>query len=418
MKNLKQNNHSELIIIAPTQIKSHLSIGNIYDLTIADFYSKARKFAGAKTTLPFLWNINGEPLIKQIQNLGLETTPENIKKFINSSIKTIKKELKENFLNFDFHVRDDLITEKLEKLAKKKYKNTFLIGKVFVNECVSCKSIFGSDPSISICKFCGQKNIRQTRETLYKNIEKSEILAKINFINFFPKSIKIKLENFIDKLPDKYNLILEKNRKYTISYKGFKLDPRFTAIMLPATINPKKYKIKTWIHGDVIKKFDYYTLCYLNKEDCPNQIIAHGILKGYDNKKLRWQNNDNKANAVIENIDKKILRAYFLKFNITQDIKLNSQEMEKVTKNLIKIYVKIGRTLENRNLDKNKHGIRKELAEQLKSFDTFISKIEFHLAFDTMKHYADICWKMVKDDKMSVEEHKILKELRIMFFGK
>jgi hypothetical protein len=416
MKTSNQATNSELIIMAPMQIKPHLSVGNIYDLTIIDFYSKARRFAGVKTTLPFLLNINGKPLINQLEKFGIESAPANINTFIDTSIKTIESELREYYLDFDFMIRDDLILKELEDLASKKYKTTFLVGTVLVNECLSCQNIFGSDPSISVCKICGSKTTIQKRKTLFKKIKQSDIKSKIDSINFFPSSTKIELEGFVSKLPDEYNLILEKKRKNTLEYKEFKLDPRFIAIMLPAVLNASNYRKRVWIHGDVIKKFDYYSLCYLNEEDCPTHIVSHGVLWGINKQKLRWQNSDNTL-SLLNGIDKKIIRAYFLRFNIARDRIFNPQKILQDTNVLVKLYVKIGRTLEARNLDRNRQGIRKELVDQMQLFNKFIQKFNFRDASSAMTGYVNMCWKLVKYNKMSIEEQNVLRELKIMYFG-
>lgn len=417
MKTLNQNNDSELIVIAPIQIKPHLSIGNIYDLTFADFYSKARKFAGIKVTLPLLLNVNGEPLIRQLEKTGIEVTPENIEIFIDNSVKTIEHELQEHYLNFDFSVRDDSITKELEGLGNERYNDNFLIDKIMINECLSCGNIFGSDPAITVCKICGNKATTHIRETLYKIIKKTDIESKINSIKFYPESVKKELENFVNKLPDKYNLILEKKRRYTLSCRNFKLDPRFTAIMLPAVIGALKYNKRIWIHGDVIKKFDYYTLCYLNQADCPTHIISHGVLQGINNKKLRWQDNNVPLNYV-KGIENGILRAYFLKFNLVKDKIFDQKEIQRESKILIRLWVKIERTLEERNLDRNMQGIREELDDQIKSFNIFVENFKFHKAFICMNNYANMSWKLVKDKKISLEEWSVLNKFKIMFFGK
>jgi len=409
---------SELIITGPLQIKPRLSIGNIYDLTIADFYSKARKFTGTKTTTPLFLNVNGDPLIKQIEKCGQEITSVNIQNFINDSIRTIKLNLSEHYLDFDFWVRDDLVEEEMKNLTHEKYKTTFLVGEAVVNECPSCGNIYGSDPTISICKACGNKTIAHTRKTLYKKILKSDVKSKINSIRFSPPSIKTKLEDFVERLPDEYDLILEKNRVYTIKYGGFKLDPRFVAIMLPAIIHSSIYKNKTWVHGDVVKKFDYYGLCYLNSEDCPTRIVSHGLIQGTDNKKLRWQDANSFSFTDMDNVDSRILRAHLLNFDVLMDRMFNPLEIQQNTKPLIKLYTKMGRAMETQNIDQNKQSIRPELYEQMQLFNESVGRFKFNKAFVAMNSYANACWKLIlRGDKISSKESDTIRALRIMFFG-
>ena len=413
-------NDSELIIMAPLQIKPHLSIGNIYDLTILDFYSKALRFLGKKATLPFLWNINGNPLIKQMERMELETTSKNLDRFIASCVATIEGELRDYYLDFDFFIRDDQVSNQLKDLMDRSYKQKIKIGKVIINHCGQCGNVFGADPGIIICKYCGSKTKLAKRLTIYTKVNGSNINKRINTIKFIPDSAKLKLKNFISTLPNNYNLIIEKYRKNTLQYNGFTLDPRFVAIMLPAIINVSDYDKKTWIHGDVIKKFDYYSLCYLNSHDGPTTIISHGILLDKSRKKLRWQNLDLHKSFSIEKVHNKILRAYFLNYNVMKDRVFDAENLPKNVAGLLKIYVKIGRVLDKRNLDESRIDliIHPELIKILQPFDRHVQDFRPDLAFNVLTEYTDWAWKYTKSNKLNFKEQDILRQMKNLFFGK
>lgn len=410
--------NNELVLIAPTQIKRNLSVGNVYDLTLADFYTKARRFSGIQTHMPFLWNINGEPLVKQMREDGFEVTPENVAQYTSDKIQRAEEVMKKHYIDFDGNLRDDQIQEQLEQLARTSYQETFNIGNTNVNECVPCGNIYGSDPSISSCRSCGENTTYHQRETMFKHINRGEIERKINGIQFFPKGAKKRLEDFVDNMPDDYDLILEKNREYTTDIDGFRLDPRFVTMMFSALINNGgEYDIRTSISGDVVKKFNYYTLCYLNEEDSPTRIATHSILVGPDKKKLRWQNDEGNQSEMFNGVHNKVLRAYFLKHNIQGDLMIDPSQLPQQTKGLTRLYVQMNRTLEDRNVDRNKSGIRDELSQELKKFHKSVDGFNLPNAFNCMNKFASKSWKMVKDDTLSIDEHNALKSLRDMYFG-
>ncbi len=412
-----QSQKDEIVIIAPTQIKPHLSLGNIYDLTLADFYTKLRRLNKVKVYMPFLCNINGEPLITQMVNSGLKIDENSINNFIADSISNYKVELKNYYLEFDGFIRDDKIHKELVKLRQGDYKEQFIEDLAYITQCQNCGNTFGSDPLITHCKFCGHQNIGITRKTLYKTVNRHDIQSKIVKAHFVPSSVMAELSNFVDKMPESYKIILEKNRLYTVELNGYKLDPRFTAIILPAILEAKRFSSRTWIHGDVVKKFDYYSFCYLNQEDCPTQIFAHGSLIGEDNKKVRWQVSGSKMVANLNNMDKKILRAYFLRLNPKRDAKLISSEVAGAERSLIKTYVKLNRVLEERNIGEGIAGIRTDLQSYLDAIYHHGIGFNFHLAFDEMVCYVDYCWKLTKKSKVSKEERESLIQLKKLFFG-
>lgn len=413
---LAQKN-ADLIVMAPMQIKPRLSMGNIYDLTIIDFYAKAKRLSGDTTVIPLLWNINGKPLLDQMVKARQPITEENTKSYIEACLKNLRKELEGYYLNYDFEIRDDQVSDNLKKLAEHAYASTFTIGETNINECTGCGAIFGSDPSIQSCKHCGAATQIITRQTAYKAINKKDLQEKIAAIEFTPPAAKAKLENFIDQLPDSYDLILEKNRANTLTYASYKLDPRFIAILLPAVINSAGYKRRIWIHGDVVKKLDYYGLCYLNVEDCPTEILMHGIIQNTAGKKMRWQDSEHEL-ALLESIDKKVVRALFLTSNILRDRTLNAEKIKEDATTLTRLYVKMSRLIEERNLEPAEHTVRTALSPYIQNFHDAINTFNYRDAFKAMTAYIDAAWKIVKNEKLSAPEHALTQAFRTLYFGK
>jgi|SRR3989344_408671 len=413
---------SELVVMSPIQIKRNLSVGNIYDLTLNDFYAKARRFGGREVSLPLLWNVNGQPLIKQMREDGIKLTPRNIEEYISKLIYTARNSMEDHYLDFDLVLRDDQISESMDLLARTSYSGAFRVGSTNINECLSCRDIYGSDPSITNCRSCNYPTTFHQRNTMFKPIRREDIESKMRGIEFFPSGIERRLASFIGDLPDEYDLILEKNRQYTVEHNGFRLDPRFVAIMLPAILNQLSgrgpYNIRTFIHGDVVKKFDYYSLCYLNEGDLPTRIAVHGLLIGQDKRKLRWQEDHGDQVHLFKGVDKKILRAYFLKQKFEGNTVLSERNLQAQSTGLTRIYLKMKRVLEERNMGRFIMSIRGELHQDIENFNRHIDQFNFHRAFDHMNSYLNKCWKIVKNDKLSLLEIDNLIKFKEMYFGK
>jgi hypothetical protein len=407
----------ELVIIAPMQIKTNIGLGNIYDLTVADFYVKSRRMAGYSVSFPFLWNVNGEPIVKLAKENNIEITSQNLSNFATKLIQNYEPKFKEHYLDFDYSIRDDQISNELMSLASGNYLETLRPGISNVNICSSCGNMYGSDPSISICKSCGGKTKVIEKQTIFKHIKRDELNKKISNIQFYPESIKSKLADFMNHLPDEYDLILEKKRQYTTSIHGYELDPKFVTIMLSVIANNANYDMITFIHGDVIKKFDYYAFCYLNDADMPTRVVSHQLVLNPDKQKLRWRNDNGIYKKTFSMVGNKELRAFLLKNAITRNIIIDPLKIKENTKGLIRIYLTMGKLLENRNLDISKYEVRPELEGFIKNFHLSVDKLKLPSAFDNMKNYVDKCWKIVREDKLSEKEFEAISHFRQLYFG-
>lgn len=409
----------ELVFMAPTQIKEELSIANIYDLTVVDFYAKARKLAGYDVTVPFIWNVNGKPIVQLAQSKGIDTRAESISEFVTDLIRNAEEKLREHYLAFDFSVRDDEIAMQLEELLSSKYADTVRRGTIDINECPKCKNIYGTDPSISQCKVCNAPTEFRKQETLFKHVDCEELEEKMNLISFFPNFLKAKLMDFIENLPESYDLVLEKKRDYTISYQGKPLDPRFVSVMTPAVINNMplaNYDLRTVIHGDVVKKFDYYALAYMDRSDMPNRIVAHSLLLNGERKKLRWRSSEGQNN-LFDGIKNKELRAFFLKHNLTHDVVLDPEKIKENLKGLVRIYVMMNKILERRNLGTDTTEDDASLNILLNNFHCSVERLKLADAFENMRKYVEKSWKIVKDKKLSPVQHRVIQNFKQLYFG-
>lgn len=322
-----------------------------------------------------------------------------------------EKKMQEFFISPRFSIRDDEIEKEISLLLNGPYTNLCMEGCTKIVLCPHCKSIYGSDVSILECKNCGSKTKIVNQDTLYIDVQCDDILKKMEQIEFYPDGCKKRLKEFISQLPQQYKLILEKERDYTISYKGRKLDPRFVTILMIPIINryiSGPYDMITAIQGDVVKKFDYYSLCYLNEEDCLNKIFMHGLITDSEKKKLRWNDDEGEIETFLNGVNRKEFRAFLLKHNITSNVVLNNDTLKKDVKSQVNLYIKMKRLLEKRNTNNNKKCIRQILKEFYESFLENAINMKLNLAYNFMVQYVNHCWKITKDEKLSINEQEVI----------
>ena len=403
----------ELVLMAPTQIKPEQSPANLYNWTIIDFYSKVRRLQGVIVNTPLIWNINGLKFIQMLKEAEVKKDSKSIEDFIGKCIDKTHEQLKEYGLDFDLEIRDDKI--RLGDLLNGDYTQIIKQGKVETKICSVCELNFGTDPQIIKCRKCGVNLSIVDSENLFQDIKKIEIMKKIDEINFFPFSLKNRLIDFVNTLPEEYKLLISKQREYTLEYNGFKLDPRFVAIMtFPILLHNNNYDHKTVIHGDVMKKLDYYLTCHLTSRDLPSTIVSHGLCLGPDKKKLRWQNLDKDSFKLLQKIPKKILRCYFLKHNIFKGITINPNEFETQLIHPTDIYIKLNKMLKKDN-SKDKNHI--SVDETRNSFYQFVNKFEFPRAFNLFEETVNNLWNNTKYDCISKDEKIWLEDLKRLYFG-
>ena len=352
----------ELVITVPTQVKNNLNMGNIYEFILADFYKKVKKMQGCDVEFGVVWNANGRPIEESIIEKSGIFSAEEAKKLISDMIESSNVIIKQFSIELDFQVRDDAIQKNLEKIIDTHYKTVISNGIADVAVCSRCGAEFGSDSSITVCKHCGSKVYIVKKNTLFTVAERRSLEEKIKKTSFYPDGCRKRLDELIKTLPDKYKIILEKNRKYTLSYNGYRLDPRFVTIFTLPVIKKMRnteYDVVTVFQGDVVKKYDYYAFAYLNSDDCPSNIFMHGLIVDGEKKKLRWRpENSNVNGLVFPGVKSKEFRAFLLKHNITDNIMIDKNTLKKEVKGQVNLFITMKRLLDQRNLDDSLHGIR------------------------------------------------------------
>ena len=326
------------------------------------------------------------------------------------NIANIVEECKKYSIDFDYILRDD--DNDLSKGSLKK-------GIKKINYCPSCGASYGTDFSVNNCKKCGDKLRFAEKNTFSMAINHNSMMRKIEKICFVPTFAKSRLIDFIKSMPLEYDLILEKQRKYTSSIDGINLDPKYTAISLLASARQTHQDCNIiHIHGDVVKKFTYYVLAYLNDVDIPKVDVMHGNIVDPHKQKMRYASSDGRFNGVnILGVNNRILRAIFLSHSIKDDIILDKDMAISKQKYLTKFFVLCNRIQEERNYDPVLTGLRPELKDFLETFCLSVEKWDLSRAFNVVDNLVHYCWKIIKHTKLSMEEIKMVKDIQYLYFG-
>ena len=401
---------STIILMAPMQIKKQLNIGNIYDLVLCDFYNKCLGMRGVETFFPILFNINGSP-IEKIAPPRTESRDE----FYDCATSVLSQNLDEIKLfsiSYDAVLRDDDNKKTVSDLLPE-------AGRYIVNRCPNCGSIYGSDLSIKSCRRCSSLLRPVPKMTYAMHANANEIRRKVDGIKFVPESTKLRLNDFMSNLPEEYDIILEKDRRYTTVIDGIQIDPRFTAISLldAARKMHHDYPRIIYIHGDVVKKFMYYALAYLPDNDMPSVDVMHGSIMDDNHKKARLYPSDGAFNMSDMGLNNRDLRAFFLSSSARNDIVLNKENILSRKKILVKTFVLGGRVCEERNYIAGTSGVRDQIRHPLEEFYTQVDHWNLPRAFEIANGIIHNCWKIVKDSKLTEEEVNVVKKLRSVYYG-
>ena len=403
---------NELVIMAPIQVKKSLSPGNIYDLTLIDFYAKTRRLQGSKIHMPLFWNVNGLPVLRMMQRENIVISNEKRKEFIDKCIQNGVIALKKHYINFDEQIRDDEISLILSDFIGAHCQSNILKGSIPIATCKKCGSDFGTDNMIKLCKICGSPIEMQYKDILYQEISRDEILKRVYKINIYPIGAKKELIAFCNSMPEKYNICLTKKREYTITYDGFSLDPRFIVMLTPALVQGI-YSKRVYFHGDIIKKFSYYSLCHLPSKFLPTNIICHGVLLDKHGRKIKWQDHDEEVANLFNELPPSDLRAFSLKRNVVKDViidfdivKNNLREQEILREridNILKYEHFSSLSVEFINL-------KKELLEAVNNFF-------YGVAYDKMVTIVKLLENKLPQKSIHPDEILFLNELRFLYFG-
>ena len=394
----------ELVLMAPMQIKKHLGIGNIYDLVLCDFYTKARRSCGNETFFPLLINVNGSPLEKL---LAKDPSAD-----VDKIVAELSNEAKRYGVDAIFVLRDDLDV-KVKDLG---VADTRCMAPV--NECTKCGAIYGSDPGIQTCKHCGALTHYGKRPTLAINVRHSVMSRNFERAQYIPSKVKNRLVDYAMSLPEEYSLVLEKRRRHTLQYENFDLDPRFVAIGLLKVAEAKVGNAEkiTCVCGDLVKKFLYYIFAYSNGKDSilPNTIITHGTITDAEHKKLRWQDADGGFSPDVFGITGQELRTFFITSSAMKNIVISKNSL---LSNAIKM-ARLSKRMESLMLagcsDTN---IISELASrECSAFDEAIEKWRFPAAYKAVENFVNECERIQATRLLSAREHHSLNFFYNLYF--
>ena len=399
-----------LILMAPMQIRKSLSIGGIYDLLLCDFYAKVNVMQGREVFFPLLMNVNGSPIEKLLPEQELSRS--DIFDIAGIAINNILDECALYHINFDMVFRDDSNIQMIRRLLPEK-------ATLQVNTCPKCGSIYGTDFSITACRRCGAKLNSVFRNTFAIHANSSELMDKINHTNFVHKAAKTTLVDYINNLPLNYDIVLERNRRYSTVIDGTCIDPRLTAIsLLPrARQNFTERPQIVHVHGNVIKKFTYYAFAFLSDDDIPDIDFMHGNVVDLDGKKIR--NSSTKSQFCVEDfgINERELRAFFLSSSAQNDIVIDANLLKGKKKSLVKFFVLANRIREERNYQPGTSGVRESIQARLNNFYRYANSWNLPVAFNEANEIIHDCWKIVKDSKLTEEEVTIVDDLQSIYFG-
>lgn len=328
-----------VISMVPVQIKERPHLGNIYDWVLIDFYSKLLRSEDNDVITPAIWNSLGHPITSLLRDRKMEVNPKNVDMLVAQYIDKNERYLKDLNINFYPVYRDDKLKDELQY-----YLNNSYLGKIFEKNfagkyCTSCDKILGTDMKIEKCKWCNSIVVDVISNGFFVNANINEIKQKAEGIKFIPENIKESMLNFAKVLPENYDVLVSKDRAYTVEIvingKKVQLDPRFVTIMSVTLINnmhagdPAHSII---IHGDVVKKFDYYNLVYNVSNAISSTIVGHGPCLGSDGKKVRAANKgvSDTLDSLFENYSPQIVRGFLLSRDIDYPVFMSESSIEEV----------------------------------------------------------------------------------------
>jgi hypothetical protein len=367
-----------IVTMAPVQVKEKPHLGNIYDWVLIDFYSKLLRYQGNEVVAPSLWNAVGHPIINLLRAQNLKVDQQNIDTVVEQCIATSKRYMHTLGVELSPTYRDDKFGAELQLHLKQAYPDV-IFKKEFVGKyCAGCDRILGSDPEIIVCKRCETptKDILSIGYFIRVNI--GDIRKKVAKVRYLPEGIQTAILNFAETLPSEYDLLITKDREHTVSVmirgENVQLDPRFVTLMTIPLVNKMHSNDETQlivIHGDVVKKFDYYNLSYTNENELPLVVFSHGACVGSDGKKIRTDPDAKKdiLDALIERYSPKTVRGFLLSRDLGDTIVISEGRFKEV--DVLK--AKLNRTRARLEANKNR---REGLPyPNLKNVDTSFYKL-------------------------------------------
>jgi hypothetical protein len=402
----------ELILMAPMQAKPKLGIGNLYDLAIIDFLAKCRRIAGSSVSCPTIWNVNGLKTMQLAAETGAEDT-QQVKNAVSIWIAEARRTLASFSIELGDDVRDDNLSDDMLTRLNSHFDKTLQLEALLVCVCSKCNDTLGSDPGIKTCRKCGAAALHKERATLFIVAEQEAIEEKANRITFFPLSSRAQLLSYSRSLPKRFALVVEKDRLLTVAYRGIPLDPRHVAVSLPSALNARAYEKVTLVHGDIIKKYDYYAIVSLGIEDLPQSIVCHGPVVDRDGKKLRWQLGADSRDPLMKALSPRILRCLFLKSSLRVPLKLGTQSWEGELRGLRRLFAKADTILKSTRTNPVSEFAFPEPA----TFLALTDALALPEAFETFRNTVDAFWLHAKAHSFTPDQRAWLSTMVSLYFG-
>lgn len=403
------------VYTVPMQLKENVSMWNIYDLLISNFIATTKNIQGIKVYNPIIFNVNWNKTQQLLQKNNIDiNNQDQVDQYIESCKQRIINTLHDYGITFSAIKDDRIIYHELIELLSWPYNDIWTLWKLWLYICARCGKNYGTNNEIAVCSSCGSNITTEYQEEIYQEINHTTLFQKINQIIWLKDWTKKKLISFIQSLPNTYNLLLSKDRSFTLSYNHKWLDPRFITIMsLLIEMYNNNCDDTTIIHWDVIKKYDYYMLCHTKPEHLPDRIIAHGNITNMNNQKISWLAGKEDNNY---NISPKSLRYILLKNDIFKGVKLNESILEEQSRQASKYYLKITNILQNKTVSFNKQS-NDLILSIWQWFIRSANNIQLWLCFNYATKLIDTIWKETKNENtISPNEYSYLQHLLYLYF--
>lgn len=400
---------TQIVYLAPMQLRKDVMIGNIYSAVVADLYNKVIKILGYKSYFPLIVNVTGKKTENLLFSFGFNlSNKKEAESFIAELVASAKNKFALYGIDFDTLIRDDELP--IENLIN--LNSSYGVNLISVKYCTKCQKNFGTDMTITSCNDCGTTLAIEKKHMLSLLVDNEKILKNIQEEFFFPRTKKHQLEEIILSFPGSCYFCLEKERFLTLHYKSRSLDPKFVAIQALVFAKRKSNFSDAEIvffQGDVLKKFTYYSLAYLEKEFIPGKIICHGLITGADGSKLRI---DQSSKDYFDSLSPKLIRAFLLSFQIGGNIKFSKEVFEPKAVGLIRILNKVKILLSYETFNE------KSFLFLRQDFLSAITKFNYALAFKDFIFLIDSYWKITRITKTLHIKDKIwIREVAELYFG-
>lgn len=389
----------EIVLPAPVQIKKYPSIDDIYSLVLCDFYAKARKLAEVDTVFPILVNINGVPIAKLLM-------PPRKEADVSRALNNFLNECTKFKINFDYSLRDDR-NPNIHKDIRMHFQDTP------ISRCQNCGTFF--DASIKTCKYCSGKTIRYWRNMLMQDISHEKILQDLELPNYYPSTVKKRLQDYISYLPPVYKLLVERCHSYTSYYCGIPLDSQLTSTALisqAVRIENNAYDLLTYVSGDSIVNNVYSIFTHLDV--IPSDIIVHGTITDENHRKIKWQDEEDIL-SLLDTTEQE-LRTFFITHSVFKNVTVSKKTLRDNAIYMNRLKKKFLKILDSH--PKSNVNYHRDIESFKNSFNSAISSWNFPQALRYVENIVNACLIILEKQQkpLSYREFNYIENLFSLYF--